>query len=161
MEGCWGFDTLPDPEKYGWENVMYEYHWYNLWSSLLPYDLYYMYQDMLNIGRDYDVPTYIGEFTVFEDKEQWAKELALFDKRGYSWTIWSYKTTVTGWWTSSWGVYTNQLKFWTEREDVKCNVATCTYEEFVAACETTRTENCVTATLYEVLQEYKKTRKEK
>lgn len=161
MEGCWGFDTLPDPADYGWENVQYEYHWYNLWSSLLPYEVYYIYQDMLNIGRDYDVPTYIGEFTVFEDKEQWAEQLEMFDERNYSWTIWSYKTTVTGWWTSSWGVYTNQLKFWTEREDVKCNVATCTYEEFVAACETTRTENCVTDTLYEVLTEYNKTRNEK
>lgn len=161
MEGCWGFDTLPDPADYGWENVQYEYHWYNLWSSLLPYEVYYVYQDLLNIGRDYDVPTYIGEFTVFEDREQWAKELALFDERNYSWTIWNYKTTVTGWWTSSWGVYTCQLKFVTEWDEVKCNVATCTYEEYIAACEKTRTENCVTGTLYEVLMEYNRTREEK
>ena len=156
MEGCWEFNTLPDPADYEWENVQYEYHWYNLWSSLLPYEVYYTYQDLWNIGHNYDVPTYIGEFTVFENKEQWAKELELFDERNYSWTIWNYKTTVTGWWTSSWGVYTAQLKFVTEWDEVKCNVATCTYEEFVAACEKTRTGNCATGTLYEVLQEYKK-----
>ena len=81
--------------------------------------------------------------------------LGKFDERHYSWTVWNYKTTVTGWWTSSWGVYTCQLKAVTEWEDKKCNVATCTYEEFIANCEKTRTENCVTSTLYEVLMDYK------
>lgn len=154
MEGCWGFQTLPDPADYEWENVQYEYHWYNWWSDILPNDLLYAYYDMHNIGRDYDVPVYIGEFTLFEDKEAWADTLALFDERNYSWTIWNYKSTVTGWWTTSWGVYTCQLKAITENEDLKCNIATCTYEEYLATCEKVKTENCVTATLYEVIQEY-------
>ncbi len=153
MEGCWDFGSLPNPEKYGWENVQYEYHWYNWWSDLLPYTLFYAYQDLSNIGRNYDVPVLIGEFTVFEDREAWARELALFDERGYNWTIWNYKTTVTGWWTSSWGLYTCQLNL---TDTPKCNVATCTYEEFIAACEATRTENCATGTLYEVLKDYHK-----
>ncbi len=153
--GCWDFGSLPDPKQYKWENVQYQYHWYNWKSDILPYDLFYAYQDLSNIGRDYDVPVLIGEFTAFEDKAAWADMLSLYDSRNYSWTIWNYKTTVTGWWTSSWGVYTCQLKFITENEELKCNVATCTYEEFIAACEKTRTENCATGTLYEVLQSYK------
>ncbi len=155
MEGCWSFNALPDPASYGWENVQYEYHWYNWWSNILPYDLFYVYQDLNNIGRDYDVPVLIGEFTLFEDKEAWQNQLSMFDERNYSWTIWNYKTTVTGWWTSSWGVYTCQMKAITENEDLKCNVSTCTYEEFIATCELTRTENCATSTLYEVLMTYK------
>ena len=155
MEGCWSFNALPDPKDYNWKNVQYEYHWYNWWSNILPYDLFYMYQDMNNIGRDYDVPVLIGEFTLFEDKEAWSNALQMYDDRGYNWTVWNYKTTVTGWWTSSWGVYTCQMKAVTEREDTKCNVSTCTYEEFIAACELTRTENCATSTLYEVLTAYK------
>lgn len=151
MEGCWDFASLPDPAEYGWENVQYEYHWYNWKHELLPYDLFYAYQDLSNIGRDYDVPVLIGEFTMFEDKDNWAKGLALFDERNYSWTIWNYKTTVTGWWTSSWGVYTCQLNL---TDIPKCNVSTCTYEEFIAACEATRTENCATGTLYDVLRSY-------
>lgn len=154
MAGCWDFGKLPDPKEYGWENVQYEYHWYNWWSDILPYDVLYMYQDMTNIGKDYDVPVLIGEFTLFEDRDAWANQLRLFDDRNYSWTIWSYKTTVTGWWTSSWGVYTCQMKLDTQAEELKCNVATCTYEEFLSACEMIRTENCVTGTLYEVLQTY-------
>lgn len=154
MEGCWDFGKLPDPADYGWENVQYEYHWYNWWSEVLPYDLLYAYHDFWNLGKDYDVPVYIGEFTLFEDTDAWEKALELYDERNYSWTIWNYKTTVTGWWTFSWGVYTCQLKAITENEDLKCNVSTCTYEEFIATCEKTRTENCVTGTLYEVLQTY-------
>ncbi len=155
MEGCWGFNTLPDPAEYGWENVMYEYHWYNWWSNILSYEAYTAYMDALNVGLDYDVPVLIGEFTCFEDPEAWDYWLGLFDERGYNWTIWNYKSTVTGWWTTSWGVYTCQLKAVTENEDTKCNVATCTYEEYIAFCEKTRTENCATGTLYQVLMDYK------
>ena len=154
MAGCWDFSTLPDPADYNWNNVQYEYHWYNWWPDLLPYDLFYAWQDKANIGRDYDVPVIIGEFTLFEDKEAWANQLQMFKERNYSWTVWNYKTTVTGWWTSSWGAYTCQLKFITENDELKCNVSTCTYEEFVAACEKTRTENCAKSTLYEVLKTY-------
>ena len=153
MEGCWDFGSLPDPADYGCENIQYEYHWYNWWSDKLPYTLFHAYQDLSNIGRNYDVPVLIGEFTVFENRDNWAEELALFDNRGYNWTIWNYKTTVTGWWTSSWGVYTCQLNL---TDTPKCNVAACTYAEFIAACEATRTENCATGTLYEVLKDYQK-----
>lgn len=154
MEGCWDFSKLPNPADYKWENVQYEYHWYNWWSDFLSTDLLYAYYDFYNIGRDYEVPTYIGEFTCFEDREQWADTLELLDQRNYSWTIWNYKSTVTGWWTTSWGVYTCQLKAITENEDLKCNISTCTYEEYLATCEKVKTENCVTATLYEVIQQY-------
>ncbi len=154
MEGCWDFSSLPDPADYGWENVQYEYHWYNWWPDTIPYEAFYMYQDLFNLGRDYEVPVLIGEFTCFEDQAAWQKELALFDQRGYSWTIWNYKTTVTGWWTSSWGVYTCQLNLDTAAEETKCNVSTCTYEEYIAFCEKTRTEHCGKGTLYEVLKNY-------
>lgn len=151
---CWDFAALPNPEEYGWENVQYQYHWYNWRNDLLPYELFFAYQDMSNIGRDYDVPVLIGEFTAFEDKAAWDKMLSLYDERSYSWTIWNYKTTVTGWWTSSWGVYTCQMNLDRDAEEVKCNVATCTYEEFIAACELTRTEHCATGTLWEVIRAY-------
>jgi hypothetical protein len=42
----------------------------------------------------------------------------------------------------------------TAAEETKCNVSACTYEEFIAACQLTRTENCAKGTLWEVLEEY-------
>ena len=112
------------------------------------------FADATNQGRDYDVPVFIGEFTAFEDRDAWADMLGLFEERQYSWTVWSYKAAVTGWWTTSWGVYTIQMNLDTATEETKCNVATCTYDEFIAACESTRTEHCATATLYEVLKNW-------
>jgi hypothetical protein len=157
FEGCWSYAALPDPKDYGWENVQYEYHWYNWFTDFVTYDMFFIFQDMNNIGRDYDVPVFIGEFTAFEDKAAWNKILNLFDSRYYSWTIWNYKTCVTGWWTSSWGVYTIQMKAVTEWEQTKCNVATCTYDEYIETCNKCRTDssNSVKATLYEVLMDYK------
>lgn len=154
MEGCWDFDSLPDPRDYGWENVQYSYHWYNWNNRLFSYPVFLAAKDASNIGRDYEVPVLIGEFTGFEDKAGWDFLLTEFDDRYYSWTVWNYKTAVTGWWTSSWGVYTCQLKAVTEHEEKKINISTCTYEEFVAVCEKMRTENCATGTLYEVLKDH-------
>lgn len=160
MEGCWDFSALPDPADYGWENVQYEYHWYNWQNNIIPYEAFFAYYDATNQGRDYDVPVFIGEFTAFEDRDAWADMLGLFEERQYSWTVWSYKAAVTGWWTTSWGVYTIQMNLDTATEATKCNVATCTYEEFIAACESTRTEHCATATLYEVLKNWTTTNPE-
>lgn len=156
FEGCWDFSALPNPEVYGWENVQYEYHWYNWNSDAVPYDIYYMFNELSNIGRNYNVPVLIGEFTLFENKEAWHKQLNLFDQRNYSWTIWNYKTCVDGWWTSSWGVYTIEQKFVTEWEQKRVNIATCSYEEFLSVCEMVKTdsEKCFTGTLYTVLKEY-------
>ena len=154
MEGCWDFSALPDPADYGWENVQYEYHWYNWQNQFIPYDAFFAYYDATNQGRDYDVPVFIGEFTAFEDRDAWQEMLGLFEERQYSWTVWSYKAAVTGWWTTSWGVQTVQMKLDTATEETKCNVATCTYEEFIAACESTRTEHCARGTLWEVLTDW-------
>lgn len=156
MEGCWDFSTLPDPKKYSWENVMYEYHHYNWQNNIVTMDMFKMYHMMRNIGKDYNVPILIGEFTYFEDRNAWNFALnEWYDKYNYNWTVWNYKTTVTGWWTSSWGVYTVNLNLDTSKEETKTNVLTCTIEEFKAACDKAKTSNCQTGTLKEILIEYK------
>lgn len=160
MEGCWDYSALPNPKKYGWENVQYEYHWYNWNNEVIPYDIYYMYNELSNIGRHYDVPVLIGEFTLFENKEAWHKQLNLFDQRNYSWTIWNYKTCVAGHWQSSWGVYTISFDFKgnSNSDDRKCNITNCTYEKFLKTCKEVETDSdesfAKTGTLYEVLKEY-------
>ena len=161
FEGCWDYSRLPDPKKYGWENCQYEYHWYNWNSDSVPYDIYYMFNELTNIGRNYNVPVLIGEFTLFENQEAWQNQLKLFDQRNYSWTIWNYKTCVAGHWQSSWGVYTISLNFKDdkgENPDRKCNITNCTYEKFLETCESVKTENkfAQTGTLYNVIQEYNK-----
>jgi hypothetical protein len=110
--------------------------------------------DMKNMGRDYDVPVYIGEFTYFEDKDAWKGGLSLFDSRNYSWTIWNYKAVATGDWTTSWGVYTLKLGLSDKESDhkTKVDVSKATYTELSAMIASTATANCVTGTTYDIIQ---------
>ncbi len=102
MESCWEPINLPDPTVYGWENVVYQYHNY-CWNADNDFKKQkaFVDQKVAAIGRaDYNVPTYIGEFTAFVNLEAWQYTLAKYNEAGYSWTTWTYK--VTG--NSSWGI---------------------------------------------------------
>ena len=152
MEGAWTFSNLPNPQEYGWENVQYEYHLYNYGKDFLLYDVLYGFHDFCNIGRDYNVPVYIGEFTYFEDVKEWERGFKIFKDRGYSWTVWNFKACTVGWWTTSWGLLTAKLNMDRDLEETKPNVSKCTFEEFKIACEKTKSEHCVTSTLYNVIK---------
>ena len=105
MEATWNPEDLPNPEAYGWENVMYEYH-------------NYLYDDYDNVGggqisnmenktnaignADYNVPSYMGEFNYFNNYGAWDDGLALLTELGINWTSWTYKT-ITGY--GNWGLY--------------------------------------------------------
>jgi cell division protein FtsL len=153
MEGSWDFSVLPNPDTYSWTNIQYSYHWYNWYHDKLPYNLYYDYMDMKNMGKDYNVPVNIGEFTYFEDKKAWQEGLKMFDDRNYSWTIWTYKAAVTGWWTTSWGVYTYQMNLEATKGETKINVRKATYEELKAAIDKCTTDQCATGTCYDMIQQ--------
>lgn len=149
MIGCWSFKNLPNPSDYGWTNVQYQYHWYNF--DKLNYDLFYMYSDIWNIGRDYNVPVYIGEFTLFEEKDQWYRAFDMYKQRNYSWTVWNFKACTNGWWSTSWGLYSAKLNLDRDKEETKINVKTCTFEEFKNTCDKLKSENCERYTLSEVV----------
>jgi hypothetical protein len=103
---------------------------------------------------DYDVPKYIGEFNFFDQKEEWGKYLNEFDKRGFNWSIWSYKTISVGWWDSSWGLYVNRMNL--KDEKLKLDVRTATYEEIYQVWSNQETLKTYkeTGLLKEVIDEY-------
>lgn len=105
IEAVWDPSDLPAPSLYGWENVVYEYHFYQ-WTDLNDTDTQVNFIngkiDEAN-AVNYDVPVFIGEFTFFANTESWSRCLALFEQEGWSWTTWTFKVTGTG---SSWGLYT-------------------------------------------------------
>lgn len=154
IEGCWRFTNLPDPDEYGWENVLYQYHIYNWNPDLISNDIYFISQWLTFRIADYDVPKYIGEFSFFSDKEEWHKWLNEFDERGFNWSIWSYKTACVGWWDSSWGLYVNKLNL--KNEVLKLDVRTATYEEIynVWSKEGTLESYNETGILKEIVDEY-------
>ena len=138
IEGVWYPISLPSPEKYGWENVLYQYHFYN-WNhdKGISNELFYSLMYLLYTQSDYDVPKFIGEFNFFGDKASWSKYLAQYDELGWGWTIWSYKIVSVGWWESSWGLVVNKLNIKndpdTPIEDykLKLDLRTASYEEIM------------------------------
>ncbi len=103
MEGIWEPMNLPDPSHYDWENVVYQYHFY-CWNNS---NDYLAQKNFINTkvvyvnSTNYYVPTYIGEFTFFENEDSWKYGLDIFESEGWSYTLWTYK--VMG--ASSWGIY--------------------------------------------------------
>ena len=89
VEFCWMLGSAFDPSLFGWDNVMYQAHLYNWSSDTLNYDLFYLAHDLTHSFSAYDVPMFIGEFTFFDNKAEWARWLDEYDRRGYNWTVWS------------------------------------------------------------------------
>ena len=109
IEGVWFFLSLPSPDKYDWENVLYQYHIYN-WDWLgVPNWLYYDFMYAQLSVSDFDVPKFVGEFNFFGDDDAWQEYLDVYDQTGLGWTIWSYKIVSVGWWDTSWGMCVNRL----------------------------------------------------
>lgn len=103
MESCWDVYNMPNPHNYGWENVAYEYHYYN-WNNGNDLDATMdyleskaMYEALLN-ETTYQVPVYIGEFTFFDNEYCWEYGLQFFAEHHMNWTMWTYKACGNGNW---------------------------------------------------------------
>ncbi|MBQ8302179.1 MAG: cellulase family glycosylhydrolase [Clostridia bacterium] len=138
IEGVWYPNCLPDPEDYGWENVLYQYHFYN-WNhgSGVSNEMFYSLMFSLYSQSDYNVPKLVGEFNFFGDKDSWSKYLVQYDELGWGWTIWSYKIVSVGWWDSSWGLVVNKLDLQNDADTaiedykLKLDLRTASYDEIM------------------------------
>ncbi|MBR0414770.1 MAG: cellulase family glycosylhydrolase [Clostridia bacterium] len=106
MESCWDADHMPDPHDYAWENIAYEYHYYN-WENgndLSGMKSFFRYKARLERKynkRRFQVPVFIGEFTFFDNPDCWRYGLEFFEEHGMSWAMWTYKGCVD----SNWVLY--------------------------------------------------------
>ena len=139
IEGVWYPNSLPDPEDYGWENVLYQYHFYN-WNhdKGVSNEMFYSAMFTLYTQSDYNVPKFVGEFNFFGNKDAWSKYLVQYDELGWGWTIWSYKIVSVGWWDSSWGLVVNKLDLQNSKDTpiedykMKLDLRTASYDEIMA-----------------------------
>jgi hypothetical protein len=128
MEGTWDWDTLPPPSDYGWENVVYQFHYYYACDSSqgkCPPDR--AYADFVQDHKDFidgkitmaggcryfqcQVPVMIGEFNAFYAREAWDYYLARFNEQRWSWALWSFKFSGP----SPWGLLTGQNQLLSDR----------------------------------------------
>lgn len=105
MEATWEPYNLPRPERYGWTNVMYEYHSYNYDNQTNANEQLAALKRKLDLIKkyNYDVPSYIGETSFFGNTQSWTKCLSELNSAEINWTLWSYKVKGNG--TNTWGLY--------------------------------------------------------
>ena len=123
FEAVWDPSDLPNPRTYGWTNVMYEYHQYEYsdYDNREGAQIAALKRKLRKIRRaGYDVPSYLGEFTLFNSMEAWEEGLSLLQKRNISWTFWSYKCMVQN---DNWGIVRLDAE--------KVNPETDSYEEIL------------------------------
>lgn len=105
MEATWDPSDLPDPKDYGWENVVYEYHNYHYgdYNNENNGQIQNMQKKINLIQRaNYDVPSFMGEFSYFNNYDTWDHGLALLNENDIHWTMWTYKVTSN---YGNWGLY--------------------------------------------------------
>ena len=84
MEAIWDPSAIPAPSVYGWQNIVYQEHLYDVTN--------FAYLRKVNEIRDagYNAPFYIGEFYP-RGVSSFDYLFSLFNKRNLSWTTWTYK----------------------------------------------------------------------
>ena len=84
MEAIWSPDAIPGPDVYGWENVVYQEHLYDVTNVTILHKA--------NEIRDakYNAPFLIGEFYP-RGLTSFSYLFSIFNNRGLSWTTWTYK----------------------------------------------------------------------
>ena len=130
MEAIWTGFALPKTFFKGWDNIVYQVHFYNNSDFIFNFFL------LLTIALHPNVPLMVGEFYPHE-QTTWKNCFSTMNKLNYSWMLWTYKATGHGMWSSDWCMFGAKDGFW------NANIANGTYEEIAYAWgpEQTRTEN--------------------
>ena len=134
---------------YDWQNICLEYHIYNL-SPLSQLSCMRFYRAAHNL-MGYRTPVYVGEWNAFEKESEWADSFAWFDKQGWSFTSWTYKTNKRLYNTSlsnrcNWGLY--------ELDMDPVDLSTATYEEIADVYNSVKTENAAQGVAYTMWERY-------
>ena len=95
FEGIWSTSVLPDPKKYGYENMLYQLHLYDTEQGMIRYRV----DELKKIRRKWDTAVLVGEFNNFEQE---AFAAAKYARNDISYVKWTYKTMNTG---GGWGIF--------------------------------------------------------
>ncbi|HEY7712044.1 MAG TPA: cellulase family glycosylhydrolase, partial [Candidatus Entotheonella sp.] len=118
MEGVPGandWDTLPNPSLYGWQNVMYQFHFYcftfdnqgkiNGTCDINAHQAFINGKVAASRQGLYNVPVLIGEFNGFDNRVNWLAHLNAYKTKDWHWSVWSYKSHPN---LANWGIYIHE-----------------------------------------------------
>ncbi len=108
-------NSLAHPSVYGWTNVVYEYHPYDMpnskdWTAqnqLVTNELSGLAAKLANPG----VPMLYGEYSLYYNDDVWSRFMAGLNASSVSWSAWTYKVKGTandGF--AYWGMYYNNQR---------------------------------------------------
>lgn len=95
MECIWTAIALPHSFMKGWDNVVYQVHFYN--NSNFIFNLFAFFTKAIF----FNVPMMMGEFYPHQ-KTTWDNCFKTMNNLDYSWFLWTYKATGHGMWSSDW-----------------------------------------------------------
>ncbi len=110
MEAIWTGFALPKTFLKGWDNIVYQVHFYNNSDFIFNFFL------LLTIALHPNVPLMVGEFYPHQ-RTTWENCFSTMNDLNYSWMLWTYKATGHGMWSSDWCMYGHADGFW--RADIK------------------------------------------
>lgn len=90
LEGIWRIENLPDPEKEGWTNMLYQVHLYDDTAQFRS-----LAAGVARYGRLHGVATLVGEFSNMDG-------VGICEENGVNWTTWTYKGGKGGMGTWFW-----------------------------------------------------------
>jgi hypothetical protein len=107
-----GLNAIASPSTYGWTNVVYEYHPYDMpnskdWTAqnqLVTNELAGLPAKLSDPG----VPILYGEYSLYYNDDVWSRFMAGLNAQAVSWSAWTYKVKGTandGF--AYWGMYYN------------------------------------------------------
>ena len=129
MECIWTAIALPNKIFKGWDNVVYQVHFYN--DSNFIFNLFAFFTKLIFSN----VPMMMGEFFP-HGNTTWENCFKTMDRLNYSWFLWTYKATGHGMWSSDWCLRGSKDGF------ERVNVYNDSYEEIARKWgECIRTEN--------------------
>ncbi len=97
VEGIWSGDCLPDPAKYGWENMLYQMHLYDSTADMIDYRV----SELIALREKYGVAIYVGEFN--NGDELYTYALEKYARHKISRTAWTYKVSYDS--LGNWSLY--------------------------------------------------------
>ncbi|MCD9023869.1 discoidin domain-containing protein [Cohnella silvisoli] len=106
-----GFDKIAAPSTYGWTNVVYEIHPYDMpnskdWNAQNTLIMNALSQ-LGQYQEQWNVPVYAGEYSFYFFYDLWSKWMSGLNALNASWTNWTYKVTgtVSEGGGANWGFY--------------------------------------------------------
>ncbi len=95
LECIWTAIALPQAFLKGWDNVVYQVHFYN--NSNFIFNLFALFTKIIYS----DVPMFMGEFFPHQ-QTTWENCFTFMNKINYNWCLWTYKATGHLMWQSDW-----------------------------------------------------------